>query len=348
MSGDTSVLLKAHGKSVTELFKSLASSEKFNNVENYLIMDEFMKNIVIVGGSGARSSLKALEPVKDIRIQNIVTMFDSGGSTGYLRRKYGIYAIGDLRDRILAVSKNEILKELSEERIEFENVANSVGNLIFLSALNRYGENYLDILKRLYETPENIDFIPITSDIKCDANLVIKTNKGTLNGEASIDSLNDENVRIEDISLDHNVKINPKAYNAISKADYIVFGPGDIYASILPNTLVDGFYDAMKNFKGKTILVTNIMRHVPETTGYNASDFIKVFEKRGIHLDDLIVNNKKLNVGSIKGKYTSFSGFIDADISGQNIIVGDFIKEDSPYEHDPDKLRDALVNLISR
>lgn len=305
-----------------------------------------MKNVVIIGGSGARNTLKALVSIKGINIFNIVTMFDSGGSTGYLRKRFGIYAIGDLRDRVLAVSRNESLKRLSEERIEFEEVNHSIGNLIILSALKRYGKDYLEEIKRLYDIPENVRFIPVTSDIYSKSNLVIKSNKGLIYGEASLDSIKDEEFKIEDVYLDPPAQISKEAYDTISNADFIIFGPGDIYSSILPNTLVDGFYDAMKNFKGKTILITNIMRKIPESTNFNASDFVKLLENRGMRIDYVIANNSKLNVFSVNGKYTSFSGFVELDLSGSNVISGDFIRQDLPYEHDPDKLRKALASLI--
>ncbi len=305
-----------------------------------------MKNVVIVGGSGARNTLKALEKVKGIKIYNIVTMFDSGGSTGYLRKKFGIYAIGDLRDRILAVSKNEKLKRLSEERIEFENMSHSIGNLIILAVLRKYGEKYLDELKELYKVPKNIEFVPIISNINCNANLVIKSNKGLLIGEDSLDKIQDSTLEIQDIYLDRPVKISQQAYDTISNADFIIFGPGDIYSSILPNTLVDGFYDAMKKFNGKSILITNIMRKIPESSNFNVSDFLRLFEKRGINIDYVITNNRKLSLDAIRGKYALFSGFVNLDISGDNVLQGDFIKEDIPYEHDPAKLHKVLSRLI--
>ena len=201
-----------------------------------------MKTVTIIGGSGARNTLKALNKIKNIKINNIVTMFDSGGSTGYLRRKFGIYALGDLRDRILAVSENETLREISSERIEIGGINHNLGNLLLYSLIKRYGKDYLKAAKDLFKTPKNIEFIPVVDDINCSANLIIKTNKGDLIGEDSLDKNSNKKLEIEDVKLDKKVKISKSAADAILKSDFLIFGPGDLYSSILPNTLVDGLY----------------------------------------------------------------------------------------------------------
>ncbi len=306
-----------------------------------------MKTVTIIGGSGARNTLKALEKIKGIQINNIVTMFDSGGSTGYLRKKFGIYAIGDLRDRILAVSKNQDLKEISSQRIEIGGINHNIGNLILYGFIKKYGDNYLKTVKEVFKTPKNIDFIPIVSDINCPANLVIKTDKGELIGEESLDLNSDNPLKIEDIKLDKNVKISKDAKNAIINSDFLIFGPGDVYSSILPNTLVDGFKETLKKSKAKKILIVNIMNKKSETNEFKSSDFVRLFKKRGIEIDYVIVNDRKLTNSNIEGKYANFSGFVENDLHNKNIITGDFINENIAYEHDPEKIFSILKKIIN-
>ncbi|MCL4391659.1 MAG: 2-phospho-L-lactate transferase CofD family protein [Candidatus Parvarchaeota archaeon] len=305
-----------------------------------------MKTITIIGGSGARNILKALKKIENIKINNIVTMFDSGGSTGYLRRKFGIYALGDLRDRILAVSENVDLKELSSQRIEMEGINHSVGNLILYSLANKYGKDYLSIAKNLFKTPENIDFIPITDDINCSANLVIKTDRGEFLGEENLDINSNKSLKVHDIKLDRHVKISKNAITAIKKSDFLIFGPGDIYSSIIPNMLVDGFYETLKKSEAKKVLIVNIMNKKSESDNFKSSDFVGIFKKRGIDFDYVLVNNKKYGISNIKGKYGSFTGFVENDLKDDNVIVGDFINSNLTYEHDPDKLLMTLKKLI--
>jgi uncharacterized cofD-like protein len=305
-----------------------------------------MKTVTIIGGSGARNTLKAISKINGIHINNIVTMFDSGGSTGYLRRKFGIYALGDLRDRILTVSENKILKEISSERIEMEGINHNMGNLLLYSLIKKYGKDYLGTAKKLFETPKNIDFIPIVDDINCSANLVIKTDKGEFIGEDSLDVNSDKELKILDIRLDKTVRISESAAKAIIKSDFLVFGPGDIYSSIIPNTLVTGFDEVISKSKAKKILVVNIMNKKSETNGFKTSDFVGLFEHRGIKIDYAMINEKTMPIKDIKGKYGSFSGWVKNDLSDKRVVKGDFVNENIQYEHDPAKMLPFLKRII--
>ena len=66
-----------------------------------------------------------------------------------------------------------------------------------------------------------------------------------ITGESNIDSRKDDVPPIHRVFLDHPVSANPRAISAIEEADAIVFGPGDLYTSILPNLLADGIVDAV-------------------------------------------------------------------------------------------------------
>jgi uncharacterized cofD-like protein len=305
-----------------------------------------MKTVTIIGGSGARNTLKALRKIKNVKINNIVTMFDSGGSTGYLRKKFGIYALGDLRDRILAVSENESLRDISSQRIEMDGINHNIGNLLLYGLVKKYDKGYLEIAKGMFKTPKNIDFIPIVDNINCSANLVIKTDKGEFIGEDSLDSNSDREMKIQDVRLDKKAKISRTAADAIIKSDFLIFGPGDVYSSILPNTLVDGFDDTIAKSKAKKILIVNIMNKKSETNGFKTSDFVRLFEKKKIKIDYIIINEKTLPVQKIKGKYGSFSGWVENDLSDKRVIKGDFINENLPYEHDPNKILLPLKRII--
>ena len=97
-----------------------------------------MKNVVVIGGgSGQSVILKGLKQVADINITTIVTVADDGGSTGRLRRQFHIPAMGDIRNVMCALAKEETLfTHLMEYRFEGEDDVggHNLGNLI-LTAL---------------------------------------------------------------------------------------------------------------------------------------------------------------------------------------------------------------------
>ncbi|MCW1294628.1 MAG: 2-phospho-L-lactate transferase CofD family protein, partial [Candidatus Parvarchaeum sp.] len=141
-------------------------------------------------------------------------------------------------------------------------------------------------------------------------------------------------------------KISRLAADSILKSDFLIFGPGDVYSSILPNTLVDGFDNIIGKSKAKKILIVNIMNKKSETNGFKASDFVKIFEDRGIKIDYILVNNKIMPIKNIKGKYGNFSGWVENDLLDKRVIIGDFINESIPYEHDPEKILASLKRII--
>src|SRR3990172_754579 len=97
-------------------------------------------NIVVLGGgTGSSSVLRGLKKHTD-HLTAIVTMFDSGGSSGLLREEFGYPPMGDLRQCLVALSEDneatEALCNAFEFRFRQDSSLNghSVGNLL-LAAL---------------------------------------------------------------------------------------------------------------------------------------------------------------------------------------------------------------------
>ncbi|MEG1638128.1 MAG: 2-phospho-L-lactate transferase CofD family protein, partial [Erysipelotrichaceae bacterium] len=81
-----------------------------------------MKNVVIIGGgTGLSVILRGVKQLEDIKISAIVTVADDGGSTGRLRRKFHIPAMGDIRNVMCALAESEtLLSSLMNYRFEGE------------------------------------------------------------------------------------------------------------------------------------------------------------------------------------------------------------------------------------
>ena len=303
-----------------------------------------MKNVCIIGGSGTKSTLLALRSIEGVKIHSIISVFDSGGHTGFLRKKMGIYAIGDIRDNLIASSGNQEISSILDQRMEVNGVKHSVGNLVLSSLIRENGGDYIQIARKILQIPSNIEIIPVTRDINYDGDLVIETENGELVGEHNLDS--GKRIKVRGIKLSKEAYLNPDAESAIKEADYIFFGPGDIYSSILVNTLVRGFHSAFKESKAKKILVMNIMNKMNETDGFAASDFVKAFHDYGIRFDKIIVNTKKPKTTQKMSKYGRLCGFVKNDIEGEDVIAYDVVDEDMPFQHDVDKLSLVLNRVI--
>ena len=98
-------------------------------------------------------------------------------------------------------------------------------------------------------------------------------------------------VPIERVYLDPPVTVLPQVRKALTRADKILIGPGDLYTSIVPCLLVDGVPDAIQSSDGEVIYICNVMTKHGETDGFRASDFVRVIHRYlGRRVDTVIVN----------------------------------------------------------
>ncbi len=192
--------------------------------------------VVIGGGTGLSILLKGIKTVFD-NISAIVGVSDDGGSSGILRKEFGILPPGDFRNCLVALSNSENnLIELLNYRFESKSKLNqhNLGNLILfaLENITHDFEESISILGELLSIKGKIvpaALRPIDLTAKLETGTIIK-------GESNI-RVYGEAVKEIKISPD-NIKANPNAVKIIEKADLILVGPGSLYSSILPNLLI--------------------------------------------------------------------------------------------------------------
>lgn len=255
---------------------------------------EGLKIAAVGGGTGLSTMLKGLK-LYTPNISAIVTVADDGGSSGILRNDYGMLPPGDVRNCVSALADvDPIAGELLNYRFQEGNLkGHSLGNLI-LAALNEMSGSFEDAVEKFNRLMGVVGTVyPVTNE-DITLNAVLK-NGTVIHGESHIGTH-----RIGKGTGISNVYLNPKkpkaveqAVEAILAADVVVLGPGSLYTSIIPNLLVDGITEAIKESKAVKIYVCNIMTQPGETEGYKASDHLAALEKhsyRGI-ADAMIVNN---------------------------------------------------------
>ncbi len=246
------------------------------------------------GGTGLSTLLRGLK--KYYEPTAIVTMADSGGHSGQLRDEFGILPPGDIRACLVALADDDkvtLLRDLFNYRFMNGSYAGAnVGNLL-LVALN----DILGDFNQAVEAAHNLlglkgRVIPVTLE---PTDLLAELADGTiLFGEKAIDLPRASgSVKIKKVWLQPKVKINSLARKAIEDADALVFGPGDLYTSILPNLYVDGVKAAIKKSRAKLIYVANIMTKHGETDSFRVEDFVELLEKQLDRPLDWVVYNSK-------------------------------------------------------
>ncbi|MBT4126301.1 MAG: YvcK family protein [Chloroflexi bacterium] len=260
-------------------------------------MSDARKSIVVIGGgSGSSAALRGLK-AHDADLTAIVTMFDSGGSTGILREEFGYPPLGDIRQCIVALSPE------GDEQVSALNSAldfrfdsgsslqgHSVGNLVLAALTSVYNgvQGAIDELSRMLQLQGQV--VPVTlGEAHLCARLV---NGDVVRTESAIDLRGANGPGIEEVFLDAEVSANQRAIDAINNADAILLGPGDLYTSVIPNLLVKEVSEAIRDSKVPVIYACNLMTKLGETAGYGASTFASEVVRYigGRKLDYLLVN----------------------------------------------------------
>jgi uncharacterized cofD-like protein len=159
------------------------------------------------------------------------------------------------------------------------------------------------------------------------------------------------------------VYLSPKSHlfydakRAIVDADFIVFGPGDLYTSLIPTLLVEGMCEALIKTNAKIVYVINLMTKKGETDGFSASEFLRVFQQylgSASHKLTHAIVNKKVNGGKkdIMSWYKKYGSIPVVDdlstkkISDIKIVSGDFMDNVTFFRHSPEKLAKAIIKLL--
>ena len=328
-------------------------------------MKKQKRNVVTVGGgTGSFVVLSGLKNY-EIDLNAIITMMDSGGSTGKLRDQLGVLPPGDLRQALVALSEaSDIWRKLFTYRFEAGDLkGHNFGN-IFLSAIEKITDSNQEAIDRaadILQTGGRV--IPITFD-KC--TLCAKYEDGSvIEGESNIDENEKAGIRIKNIFLKPPANINLEAKRALERANALIFGPGDLYTSILPNLLVSGVRETLQYVKAKKVFVVNLMTKVGQTEGFKVSDFINEIEKylgEG-SLSYVVVNSKKPSDDLIN-RYKEVDKVlpVEDDVGGtyrrakiiRANILSDYAYDKSSSDdlkrslirHDPDKLAKVLYRII--
>lgn len=307
-------------------------------------------NIVCMGGgTGLFSLLTGLKEHTDkIRIKAIVTTLDNGGSSGKLITQYGVLPPGDIRNCLVALSdETKVMAELFQYRFDKHLKDHNFGNLL-ITALTKITGNFEDAIKEASKIL-NIKGEVIPVSLKPNTLIAELEDGKKLVGETLIDTT--PNKKIEKIFLKEKPKTNKKARIALSEADIIIFGPGDLYTSIIPNILFPNMRRAIKeNKKAKKILITPVMSKPGETDNFQVSNFIDEIQK--YLKSDLthVLSNDSFPASSAIREYQKENKhpilIDDKNISKINLVKRNLIDENKLLRHNPDKLSKSIINLI--
>jgi uncharacterized cofD-like protein len=324
------------------------------------------KIVCIGGGTGTFVVLRGLKNYP-YQISAIVAMSDSGGSNKRIRDEFGLLPTSDVRQSLVALSEENggagLMRKLFMYRFDKGNGISGMtfGNL-FMAALSDILGSQEEAIKQSSKVLRIKGTVIPMSYTKTD--LYAEYEDGHLITEEHLidEPEHDGRMKITKIFLKPKARANPDAINAINEADMIVLGPGDLYTSVIPNLLVDGISESLRNSKAKKVYILNLMTKYGQTYGFSARDHIKTIEKYiGPYLTHVVINNGYLqkkavelyaksheepvidNLGS-ESKYQ----IIRADVGSGQVITkskSDLLVR-SLIRHDSDKLGAVLIKIL--
>ncbi len=322
------------------------------------------KITVIGGGTGTSVVLSGLKSISnDLDLSAVVVVSDSGGSTGRLRDEFGFLPVGDLRQCLAALAQDKNQQEIRQLLLyRFSKghglKGHNLGNLILtaLEDLSLSPALAIETASRIFNIQGNV--YPITEKI---VDLEIEYVDGTKKvGEHILDDLDNGGVKIKQVRLKPEATIYNKAAKTIRQSDMIVLGPGDLYASLLPNACVRGFKQALEENNGLFVYILNLMTHFSQTHQMTAKDHLdEVVKYTGRYPDVIVINCGEIESEVIKmyEKKLEFPVIDDLEIKS-NVIREDLVnsvivkrnKADSVFRsllrHDSKKLAQLLIKLI--
>jgi uncharacterized cofD-like protein len=249
------------------------------------------------GGTGLPSLLGGLKTNPWLHVNAVVTMFDSGGSSGQLRDELGVLPPGDVLRCALALARNErearrvLLSRLPT--LEHTRLGGHTGGNLLLSMMERYSGDFLAAVEGLRSLLGCAGRVwPISVE---QASVCAEYGDGTnTRGEVEVDAGQSAGNVITRLWLEPEVRLHEAAAAAIPRFEAVVIGPGSFYTSLMPIFLVRGAADAVRQVSGPIVLVTNLLTEGRGMWHFTAAEEVRqISGTLGRPVDVVIVNTAR-------------------------------------------------------
>jgi uncharacterized cofD-like protein len=318
-----------------------------------------LRVVAIGGGTGLPIVLEGMKKYsRDLTA--IVTVTDSGRSSGQLRRGLGVLPPGDLRNCLIALSESEkLLHDLFSYRFDAGSLEGmSFGNLL-IAALAKVTGTFEQAVK------ETSSILAIRGKVfpstLRDTHICARLRDGTvLEEECNVRKLG--KAEIEEVFLKpSDAEALEEAVDEILTADLIILGPGSLFTSIIANLLVRGIAQAIRRSRAKKVYVCNIVTQPGQTDGFDLSKHVATIERyigKGI-LDYAIINSRQPPSDILDRYIQDDAHFVcPQGYVGDIQLICEDVMEDIKVKrilwekqdlirHDPDKLAKVLIQTLA-
>jgi uncharacterized cofD-like protein len=310
------------------------------------------KVVAFGGGHGLSASLAALRAVTG-NLTAVVTVGDDGGSSGVLRTELGALPPGDLRMALAALvgddDQAQLWAQVSQHRFAggATLAGHPVGNLMLVGLADVLGDTVeaLDTVAGLLGAvgrvlPLSTAPIDIVAEVvgidpadpgrydEVRGQVAVATTPGTVVG-----------LRLEPST----VAACSQAIDAVLEADWLVFGPGSWFTSVIPHLLVPDMMKAINTTRAKKIVALNMAAQTGETEGFSPTTHLEVL---AAHAPDLVIDVVLSPRRAVSDGMTSLESA--AASLGAELVVAHLGVDPSTPTHDPERLASAFASIFAK
>ncbi len=319
------------------------------------------KVVAFGGGHGLYASLSGLRRVtRDLTA--IVTVADDGGSSGRLRREFGVLPPGDLRMALAALCGDDAWgttwSRVIQHRFEgasdagISDVApeagltgHAVGNVLIVALWELLGDTVqgLEWVARLLGAhgrvlPMSAVPLELVAEV-AGADPDRPDEVSTVRGQVACATTTG---RVRSVSLvPADPPACPEAVQAIGAADWVVLGPGSWFTSVLPHLLVPELAAALVETRARRLVALNLAPQPGETEGFSPHAHLEVLAD---HAPDLAIDVVLADRAAAAGSTTELEKA--AGLLGARLVLADLAVGDGSPRHDPRRLAGAFAQLF--
>ncbi len=305
--------------------------------------------VALGGGHGLAATLSALRTFCT-DLTAIVTVADNGGSSGRLRSELGVLPPGDLRQALAALCRDDewgrtwarVLQHRFQSAGELH--SHAVGNLLIVALWELLGGHVegLDWVGRLLGAQGRV--LPMAA-VPLDISARVRgADSGrpdevtTVRGQVEVATTVG---MVESIDL---VPPDPpacvEALAAVRAADWVIFGPGSWYTSVLPHLLVPDLRTAVSDSSARRCVTLNLAPQQGETEGFSSSTYLEVL---AVHAPDLQIDIVLVDAAGVVDMLMLEE---TVDGLGAELVLADVAADDGTPRHDVAKLAAAYEEIM--
>ncbi|MEV8512484.1 uridine diphosphate-N-acetylglucosamine-binding protein YvcK [Dactylosporangium sp. NPDC051484] len=302
-----------------------------------------VRAVAFGGGHGLSASLRALRILQrqlPVDITAVVTVADDGGSSGRLRATRDILPPGDLRQALAALADETATADLFQHRFAGEDdiAGHPVGNLVLCGLMEVAGDPVVALDRAAQMLRCGGRVLPMSRDpLHIEADLSEGGEVVTVRGQ--------HEVAVTMKTIDR-VRLTPaepeacaEAVRAVRDADWLLFGPGSWFTSVIPHLLVPGLAAAIRDSPARRLVTLNLAAD-SETAGLTLPEHLAALHRYlpELRVDVVLADGKA--VGDPEPVHRA------AESLGARLVLAPVAVGEGAPRHDPKALAAALEPLL--